>query len=202
MSWSEDNAWESSWWGNCCNTLGEKFKQMAYLTKMGLAWETNPHDGNTIYLKIQNISVIDIGGGPDSVLLQTRNIRGTVVDPCVYPEWTKQRYETAGIKLLQIKAEDLDISDPSLRFDEAWIYNCLQHVEDPERIAKNVLEIAKTIRIIEPIDLQASKGHPQVLTQDRLESMFNSKGFVSEMNENGFTCRAFYGVFRGNYGRK
>ena len=34
--WGEATVWEKNWWGNCCNTFGEEFKQLAYADKMGL----------------------------------------------------------------------------------------------------------------------------------------------------------------------
>jgi hypothetical protein len=198
MTWDKENQWEKSWWGNCGNTFGEETKQISYAKYMGLSWRTDIYDGSKVWLNVKNVSVLDIGGGPCSILLKTRDVRGTVVDPCDYPEWTEDRYLQCGIRVLKMKAEGVVPNLFTPRFDECWIYNCLQHVSDPELIARNVLELARTIRIFEPVNVPISDGHPQFLTKERLDFMFNTDCPVLDIDENGFKATAYYGVIKGN----
>jgi hypothetical protein len=65
--------------------------------------------------------IIDIGGGPTSILLKTINLspRSLVVDPLEYPMWTYERYSEKGIDSLICRGEDIFEEG----YDEAWIYN-------------------------------------------------------------------------------
>lgn len=198
MDWDKESKWESDWWGNCGNTFGEKFKQLIYFAKMGLFWEIDVNDGSRLWLKIpENLAICDIGGGPDSALLQTRSLRGTVVDPCEYPQWTKDRYEACGVQLVKMKGEDIPVEDPQWRFDEVWIYNCLQHVEDPEKIINNAKKISRLIRVFEPIKTKIGPGHPHSFTEEWLNEKFGGKGKVEDMAQNGFFGTGYFGAFKG-----
>jgi hypothetical protein len=196
VPWEMHQEWERKWWDTCSNTFGEKFKQLIYFAKMGLFYEMDPN-GNSLWLQVKNLSICDIGGGPDSALLQTRTIKGTVIDPCDYPQWTKDRYASAGINLIQISGEDINTSDPNMRFDECWIYNCLQHTKDPDKIAKNALAISRLVRVFEPINYPPTPGHPHMLTKEWLDRIFEGNGTEEEINQNGFMGNGWYGCFRG-----
>ena len=193
-NWSESIAWEKQWWKNCNNTLLEEQKQLIYATKMGLAF--TPSEKTPYNINLEGKSVIDIGGGPCSLLLKCYNA-GTlmVVDPLEYPEWVQLRYETCGIKLIQGKGEDL-WSLVIGTADEVWIYNCLQHTEDPYKIITNAQKGADIIRIFEWIDTSASDGHLHTLTEDKLNEWLNGNGKVGVLNgENGCRGKYYTGVF-------
>jgi 2-polyprenyl-3-methyl-5-hydroxy-6-metoxy-1,4-benzoquinol methylase len=195
MAWETDQEWERNWWGNCCNTYAEETKQLTYAHRMGLVNE--PRDGMWPVYDLGEKTILDIGGGPTSMLLRTVNGKGKVVqDPCEYPDWVMERYATAGITYLRYPGEQrLEPVDP---FDEVWIYNVLQHTEDPETIIKNALEVGKLIRIFEWIDLPPHMGHPQELKAHLLLQWLGADhGTIEQMNENGCNSRAFYGVFSG-----
>jgi hypothetical protein len=52
-------------------------------------------------------TVLDLGGGPVSMLLKAVNLSvGIVVDPGRYPEWIYARYEHAGVEYDRQAAED------------------------------------------------------------------------------------------------
>jgi len=183
---------EAKWWGTVQNTYHEEQKQLIYASRMGLLASWNGAHPPTFNLGGR--SVIDIGGGPVSLLLKCVNYSwATVVDPAKWPEWVLSRYTAAGIGYRQERAEDLSV----INADEAWIYNCLVHTEDPEKIIANAREAAKTVRIFEWVDMAPYDGHPQTLTKKELEKWLGAAGFVTELNEAGCVGRAFYGVFAG-----
>jgi hypothetical protein len=139
-----------------------------------------------------DIRVLDIGGGPVSMMLKTSQIKeGKVYDPANYPEWTIERYKEHNIQYVKKGGEELDETG----FDEVWIYNCLQHTEDPELIINNAKKAAKTLRIFEWLDLAKGVGHPQTLTQENLEKWIGQKGNVKVISENGADGKCFYGEF-------
>lgn len=182
--------YETEFWGTCVNTFHEEQKQLVYAPRMGLLASMNTAHPPTFNLGGR--SVIDIGGGPVSLLLKCADFSwATVVDPAQWPAWVHSRYATAGIGYRQHEAETLACAQA----DEAWIMNCLQHVRDPELVVQKAREHARTIRLFEWIDIPAYDGHPHALTKDTLEEWLGSPGFAADVNENGAVGRAFYGVF-------
>lgn len=196
-TWDEDNEWERNWWGDCLNTFAEEAKQITYAHRMGLQMHVDKY----FYEKwpsynLEGKNILDIGGGPASMLLKTVN-RGpscTVVDPCGYPAWTMNRYAAAGIRYIQQPGEER-IYGPY--FDECWIYNCLQHTMDPEKIIQNARASASVIRIFEWIDRLPCVGHPQTLTASALDRWLSGTGTTENMDgaENNCCGPAYYGVF-------
>ncbi len=143
---------------------------------------------------VNNASILDVGGGPSSMLLKCYHLaRGKVIDPLAaqWPDWVKARYTCGNIAIEALTGEDMDESD----WDEVWVYNCLQHVQDPARILDNCKRAAKTIRLFEWIDTPVYDGHPHQLTQSFFQSILGQGGKVEEFNDRGCHGLAFSGVF-------
>jgi hypothetical protein len=192
MAWIDEQHFEKDWWGDCTNTYSEEQKQLTYAKKMGLSPLTDY--GHFPVYDLENKSVLDIGGGPTSILLKCKNIKqGTVIDPCDYPKWVDERYKAKGIMYQRVKGEDL-VSIPN---DEVWIYNVLQHVDSPEKIISNARYSGKIIRLFEWIDMPPVEGHPHTLTEEKLNQWLNGEGKVEILNENGCNGKAYYGIFLG-----
>ena len=189
---------ETAWWGDCANTWHEEEKQLVYATRMGLRPEWGGAHPPTYDL--HGHSVIDIGGGPVSILLKTQNAgRKVVADPGMYPDWVTGRYEHCGIEYWRTNGEDID----GFTFDEIWIYNVLQHVQDPELVISRARALGGIIRLFEWIDVEPYDGHPHLLTKKMLDAALTPSGdghasFVVDLNERGCVGRAYYGVFRGS----
>ncbi len=191
MSWIDAQKLEKEWWGACSNTFGEELKQTVYAKYMGLQFYD---DGNSpLNIDKSGLKIIDIGGGPVSLLLKTKADIKVVVDPCGYPGWVRLRYIDAGILLEQKPAED--IPEDYEKFDEVWCYNCLQHVVDPEKIVYNMKRIGKVIRLFEWINHPINEAHPHELTAEKLDKWLNGKGTVVEINEKGCVGKCYYGEF-------
>ena len=200
MSWDEDQKWEKDWHGNCVNSINEELKQLVYARKMGLK---QTHNNKTPYIfKLENKSILDIGGGPYSLLLKCEDFsKAVVVDPCDYPEWVYMRYDSANIQHVVGGGED--ILEESLGvFDEVWFYNVIQHTKEPARIVGNVLESAKIVRMFEWIETGVAKGHPQDLNKKDLDKWLGGVGKVENLNEGGCVGLCYYGVFKGNHYEK
>jgi hypothetical protein len=155
------------------------------------------HNGKSPYfIDAQNKRIIDIGGGPVSLLLKCDNLGvGTIVDPCEYPSWISDRYRAANLIYLKHNAEDFISAEP---YDEAWIYNCLQHVINPEEIIQNAKKMAKIIRIFEWIHNGVSEGHPHDLTEQALDKWLGGHGKTEWIDENTAKGHCYYGIFKGN----
>ena len=195
--------WEKDWHGNCVNSYFEEMKQLIYAKRMGLRTTSSP---KTPYrFQFNGESILDIGGGPYSLLLKCEGFSSAVVvDPCVYPDWVYARYDICEIKHIISSGEELDkVFDLKKDvFDEVWFYNVLEHVCNPEEIVKNAIGLGKTIRVFEWIDTYISKGHPNILTEDGLNKWLKGEGKVETLAEGYCRGKAYYGIFKGNnYGK-
>jgi hypothetical protein len=191
MSWNEDQEWEREWWGSCQNTYGEEEKQFVYASRMGLH---TFHNGSSPYNFDIRGNILDIGGGPTSMLLKCPNATGIVVDPCTFPEWVYERYRAAGIGHLNITGEMIEYDK---QFDEAWVYNVLQHVQDPQKVIANALHAAKMVRVFEWLEIGITKGHPHNLTKNKMDAWLGGYGKAESINERGCIGLCYFGIFRG-----
>lgn len=184
---------EAEFWGSCGNTFHEEQKQLVYAARMGLRaiWG----GAHPPVFDLGGASVIDIGGGPVSLLLKCVNRDGcAVVDPGRFPSWVARRYEECGVMFWNGKGEEMDVEGMA-HFNEAWIYNTLQHVDDPRKVIANARAAADTLRIFEWIDMDPYAGHPHMLTSALLNEAVGGQGYVAQLNESGAVGYAYYGVF-------
>jgi hypothetical protein len=180
-----DLRYEAAYWGDCTNTFDEEMKHFVYAKNMGI-------EQKHYSLDARHKRILDIGGGPVSMLLKTINLKaGKVVDPILYPAWIYGRYDIKNIQTDCLGGEDIDETG----WDECWIYNCLQHVVDPGRIIANARRAAPVIRLFEWIDIPPHTGHPHMLTEAALTAWLGRSGEVGYFNTQGCFGRAFYGVF-------
>jgi hypothetical protein len=197
MDHSDD--FEAKFWGDCCRSFGEEVKQQLYMRYMGIpevvTWRS------PVNYDFGGRSVIDIGGGPCSVLLKGENLKGgLVVDPGNYPSWVAACYDEAGIWQLQMEGEVFTgngvpgtVSEhwPN-GFDLALIYNCLQHCSDPARIIANARAAARELKMFEWVDIPPHEGHPHELKAADLNGWADQYGEVVELHgEYGCTGRAW-----------
>lgn len=191
---SEDDKFESDFWGSCTHTLEEELKHFVYARLMGLQWKGSGPKLDNYGWDVEGKAIFDIGGGPTSMLLRTLNLKhGLIHDPLEFPQWVYDRYSENKISAYCTPAEDIRPT-PGI-YDEVWIYNVLQHVQDPAKIIANAKQIAPVLRIFEWIDLPVYPGHPHSLSQARLESWIGQTGQTCYLRESGCNGRAFYGVF-------
>lgn len=180
-----EHKFEKSFWGNCANTYGEETKQMVYADLMGLKF-------SNYWIDVSGKKILDIGGGPTSLLLKSWNFADAmVVDPIMYPDWIYGRYVAHGVDSVHMNGEDVSMTG----FDEVWIYNVMQHCVDPKKIIANAKRAAPVLRIFEWIDFPPHPGHPQMLTEDALNKWTGKQGRIVHLNENGCYGRSYSGYF-------
>ena len=191
QSWSEANEWERQWHSDCVNSYQEETKQISYCQRMGIIPEGI--NGRYPVYNFRNQSVIDIGGGPYSILLKGINmVNPTVVDPCNYPFWVKERYKSVGITFIQEKGEDYLEG----HYNIGLLYNCLQHTENPEQIIKNIRAMCDVLYIHEWLDTPISDGHIQTIRESDMNKWLDSKGMVGyERWDEHTSTPYYYGMF-------
>lgn len=204
--WEKAQEWERNWHDNCINSLYEEEKQIVYAEKMGLTRTPNPKTPYVFDLK--GASVLDIGGGATSLLLKCINFktgklgttRTTVADPLMFkhPKWVAERYICAGIDITDVKGEDIGIWDDP--YDEVWIYNVLEHCEDPKKVIDNAKKLGKIIRLFEWIDtsLGINNGHIHSFTEQQLNEWLGGEGKTDIIKRGGANGKAYFGIFKGD----
>ena len=193
--WTEAQEWEKVWHSNCVNSYGEETKQFTYAKKMGL--RLAPNEKTPYNYSFNGESVVDLGCGPYPIFLKCQGLSKMVgVDPCPYPDWVYSRFKEANIISVRISGEEFITNDI---FDECWIYNLLQHVQNPELVIRNALRVSKILRLFEWIENGISPGHPQNLTEKDLNKWLGGNGKVEIINENGCVGKCYYGIFKGNH---
>lgn len=177
---------EKEFYGNCCNTYDEEYKHFIYAQFMGLPI-------NCYFINLHKSSrILDVGGGPVSMLLKTLNLKeGCVWDPTVYPKWTEYRYKAKNIKVVHDYGENLKEKG----WDEVWLYNSLQYVEDPEKLINNCLNAAKIFRIFEWVDTPIHEGKPFTIRAEDLNRWIGNKGQVVTLDDPMCNGKAFFGSF-------
>ena len=190
QTWAEAQQWEKNWHDNCVNSYQEESKQIDYAKRMGLIVESrSPHYP---VIDFHNKTVVDIGGGPYSLLLKGINVTGTVVDPLDIPQWCKDRYKAANITFVQAKVEDFDTG----HYDIGLLYNCLQHTENPQKIIENMRKICDIIYIHEWLDTPISEGHIQTITKYNLDKWLDADGLVGfEKWSDTVITSYYYGLY-------
>lgn len=187
--WREAQKGEADYWGDQ-ELTNDNVKTEIRFQKVYADWMKIPPDRN-----MQGANIIDIGGGPVSLLLQCHHFSAAmVVDPLPLKECSADRYKRAVIGYHQYAAEDLLEDFPENFFDEAWIYNCLAHVMDPGLILRQAKRIAKRVRIFEVMIEVEDYMHPWKLNREFFEGIMG-KGDVSHVNDEGVIGEAFFGVF-------
>ena len=181
----DDYELEKSYWNDCTNTFDEDLKHYTYAKYMGLTQNGYSFD-------VGGKSILDIGGGPASILLKTTNLKkGKVIDPIEYPKWTIERYNSKNIDVLVDIGENVNEEG----WDEVWIYNCLQHVIDPQKIIENAKKSAKVLRIFEWINIPPHDGHPHCLTKENLDTWIGGSGNTIQLSESSCYGECYYGEF-------
>ncbi len=197
---------ESSW-----KSIHQKFEAASWdvCGPEVLGVETRKQD---IYAKLLRIplpyyakkkTILDIGGGPESLLFRTKAFsQAVVVDPCDYPAHVYEKYKGSGIEVVKEMAETYQ---SPMQFDEVWCYNVLQHTLSPETILENMKKSSRgTIRIFEWIYTLPHVGHPQTITPAMIYKPFSQDGWAWDffekkyVRENGCVGWAAYGVATKN----
>jgi hypothetical protein len=185
--WNSAQTWERNWWMTARSQHESEIVKNNFVARMlfidkGLPTKT----------------VIDIGCGPLSLLQRIPVKSGTGLDPIHYGD-LEELYASNNIRRIIKCGEDLDTNDGM--YDEAWIYNCLQHVKNPISIIKNAMKVAKVVRIFEWTYIKPYEGHLHELTPELLTIPFQIDNWrtlmtaTGKLNHSGLNGDYFIGIF-------
>lgn len=197
--WEIAQKGEREWWfdgvHDNARAYEEQEKQKVYAEKMGLALLP---DGT---YDLGGKSVLDIGGGPVSLLLKCKNLDGArVLDPMDIPEWVKARYAEHDIMYERIKGEEVGNGGVLLAFDEVWLYNALLHTEDPQKVIERAKAAGKVIRIFEWLNTTKNDMHPHTFTKEQLDEWLGCNGDVEDIGYgNGYVTKSYSAVVNNGH---
>jgi len=200
-TWKEAQEEELAFWNSPGAELGEQLKQLTYAKYLKLDFI---HDGNSPYvIDKTGLNILDVGGGPVSLLLKTIAAQKVVVDPCLFPDWVDDRYSSNGILYYQQSGEKKMLKKYDSSFDEVWLYNVLQHTQDPEKIFDNIHKVlinGGVFRFLDWVDTPTNVAHPISLSYEKLSEWlakyYDQPLLKTEINENGAVGKIAYGVFQ------
>ena len=188
--WLECQKFEKECWGNdifLSDENGEQIKQNQYAIEMDII-----KSDSEFPIDLKGKSVVDIGCGPISLLLRSKNFERAVgVEPLFYSDKVDDEYSKRNVELLRIPAEDINV-DSIGNFDEVWMYNCLQHVMSPSEIIDKIQKIGNKIRIFEWINIEAHEVHPHMLTEEFFVKELNLKKNEYQIKE--YSSNRLYGT--------
>lgn len=196
MNWNDVQKHEAAYWRDCYSAVafGEVQKQEMYAREMQIIKDYGDEHGD---FDLRGNSILDLGCGPWSMLLRGHNTDRLVgVDPLEWPPSVLRRYKNYGIEFVRQPAEEFEMA---ATFDEVWIYNVLQHVQDPGKVIEVARKLAPVVRIFEWLYIPADDCHPHVLTPDAILNWFagckiNYVG-IPRLKEYWCEATAFTGIF-------
>ena len=117
-------------------------------------------------------TIVESGGGCYPAVFFCEGLKRAVnVEPLFdrFPDSIKEEMETAGVECISEAFEDVDTEE---EIDEVWFFNVLQHVKDPYLQIEKARQIAKTIRLFEPIETAVNNEHPHTFTIEFFKEQF------------------------------
>lgn len=152
--------------------IGEKLYHIQEPVDMSYQHYMNTYKNYFNYLGIDTDlsgkKIMEIGPGRISGLLFCRNYDlSYVIEPTDY-DGIDYLYEGKKIKIIKERLEDVELP----KVDEVWIFNLMQHVQDPDLLIKKCKENSKVIRFFEPIDLPTNNEHPFTFSKEDFVEYF------------------------------
>ena len=173
QKWEDAQRWERSWWLSNPNLYRSEIEK-----------------GNIVagWMGIKSMptkTVVDVGCGPFSLLQRVHTAASCAVDPIDYGP-LELGYQVAGVTRLMCRGEDLVANLNGRVFDEAWIYNCLQHVEDPLAVLSQAMLVSSRVRLFEWVNIPPYTGHLHMLTKELLFRPFGESKWRADFQLVGF----------------
>lgn len=101
-------------------------------------------------------TIIEIGCADFPALEYCYFEKGYLVEPLPSKILKDTVEDFPNLELIQAKCEDVELP----KADEVWLFNVLQHVQDPDLFIKRCKDAAEVIRFFEPIDWPIEIYHP------------------------------------------
>jgi hypothetical protein len=108
-----------------------------------------------------------------------------VVDPLEIPNWADARYRLADIRYVNTTAESTRELNQVNPLDEIWMYNVLQHVQDPERVVRRIRATGAHARLFDWVDTVVNVLHPHSISSSKLNEWIGALGIRRHLRTGG-----------------
>lgn len=121
--------------------------------------------------------VAEFGSGPQGMILESPlAAQGSfAIDPLRFLDGDEDKYAARQMRRIIAPAESLPTD---LKFDEAWVCNCLQHTMDPDAVMRAAVRALTAVRVFEWVDVPTDRLHLHTLTEGQLTGPLTQAGFV------------------------
>ena len=106
-------------------------------------------------------TIIEVGCAGFPALNWRKNYKGIVIEP-LNTETLKTICKGKNILWIKEPVEELDMP----KCDELWLFNVMQHIQDPELFIEKCKESANVIKWFEPIDYPVCVYHPHTFSRE------------------------------------
>lgn len=140
--------------------------------------------------------IAEVGCGAYPAVGFCKDVDGWAFEPLWFPSLEEMQSK---VEIYWIKEpfEDADVN--TIYFHEVWIFNCLQHVRDPELVIIKAKEMAPIIRFFEPVDYPTCVYHPHTFTEaDFIRWFGDSVKRYTDRLPGFFDGDCVYGTWRRN----
>jgi len=120
----------------------------------------------------QGKTIVEVGAGPAPVLAGCENVHAILIEPLSYPSLLALKGR-AGFDLLIEPAERALEFTMVYNAQEAWLFNVLQHVADPELVVEKCKHLSGgVVRFFEPINCPTCVYHPHTFSFSDFQRWF------------------------------
>jgi len=146
-----------------------------------------------INLDLDGKTILEIGPARIPALLYCNNYGPSfIVEPTKYED-AEHLYENKPITFIRELYEECD----SPVVDEIWLFNVLQHIQNPDYFIEKCKKNAKVIKFFEPINTPIEVHHPHSFTLEDYELYFgDSVKLYKGSSEKYHTADCVYGIYK------
>jgi hypothetical protein len=134
----------------------------------------NHHFGVDYKTYFKDKTIVESGGGRFPHVTFCDGAKNKIsVEPLFdsLDEYSKKYQLDNGVQVVTGAFEDYDPPE-DLDVDEVWFFNVLQHVKDPSYQIEKGKEIAKVVRVFEPLNIPTDAAHPHMFDASFFEERF------------------------------
>jgi hypothetical protein len=136
-------------------------------------------------------TIAEIGCGPYPATLFCEHVLPLLYEPLWFPE-LKAATRDVTVRWYRQPFEDA----PLVEAEECWLFNCLQHVRDPELVVTKAKQVAPVIRFFEPVDYPTCVYHPHTFTEADFRRWFGDVTRYTDRLPGFFDADCCYGTWR------
>jgi hypothetical protein len=138
-------------------------------------------------------AILEIGPADFPALAYCSNYKGTIIEPMV-SGLLDETCARLGISIVARPFEEFHLGGIA---DETWVFNCVQHVIDPEVFIAKCKQSASVVRFFEPIDCGTCDYHPHTFAMDDFIRWFGkAERYIGGTDEGFHTADCAYGTWR------